>query len=248
VSEQQRSLPDVRQIAYQTATIDRFGHLYYADHKNRIIKLDEHGDSMGYYANNSFGQLSIIDATNPLKVLAYFPDFYTGVVLDRLLNQTQVFNMLELGFGEIRVIGSSIDGAMWIFNDHEQRIVKANQLGQTLLRGEDLRLRFNQRLLPTKLIQAGSELFMLVPNHGILVFDLFGQYKTQILDESFIDFQVVNARIVVRSSQGLEIFDPNDPMFHQPIDLEVREHSKILIHQESVVMVSAEGITRSKLP
>ena len=234
-------------IVPQTATLDQFGHLYYATTQNRIIKLNEQGDSIGYYANNSFGAISLIDVTNPLKVLIYYQDFYSGVVLDRLLNETQIFSMLELGYGEIRVIGSSIDGAMWIFNDHEQRLIKATQNGQVLLRGEDLRLRFNERLTPEKIVQSGESLFLQITGRGLLVFDLFGQYKTQILQENISDFQLVGRHLMIRTDVQMILLDPMTRTEIRALPLDVNMDTKILWHNDQIIKIHANEIRRERM-
>ncbi len=231
-------------IAYETATIDRFGHLYYAKTNNEIIKWDEHGDSMGYYTNNSFGDVSLIDATNPLKVLVYYSDFYTGVVLDRLLNETQVFNLLELGFGEVRTIGAAIDGAIWFFNDHEQRLIKATRQGQILTRGEDLRLRFNERILPDKIVQQGEDLIVMVPHRGLLLFDLFGQYKSQILDPQLVDFQVIAGYVLTRSSQNFKVYELKAPFTFDVLPVQPLDKAKMLFTLDQMVIVTGETTER----
>ena len=213
---------------FKTAAVDRFGHLYYATRQNRVIKLNEHGDSLGYYENNSLGNIGLIDATNPLKVLIYYPDFYSGVVLDRLLNETQQFNMLELGYGEIRLIGTSIDGAMWIFDDHQQRLIKATENGQILQRGEDLRLRFNERLLPSKILQAEGEVYLAIPNRGLLIFDQFGQYQSQILQPTLIDFQIFGDQVILHHEEGFDLYDPRNPAEMSRIHPAVTNQLKLL--------------------
>ncbi len=234
-----------KEIVYQSATVDRLGHLYYANEQNRITKLNGAGDSIGYYANNSFGKISTIDATNPLKVLVYYPDFYSGVVLDRQLNETQQFNMLDLGYGEIRVIASSIDGAMWIFNDHEQRLIKATQQGQVLQKGEDLRLRFNERLLPSKIVQAGDELYIQVPERGLLVFDLFGQFKTQILATSIQGFQIYGKQLLLRQNDQITIHDRQEPGKEvRSLEISVDPHEKILLSNQFLLRINRQSIIR----
>ncbi len=233
-------------IVPETATIDQFGHLYYATSQRRIIKFNEHGDSIGYYANNSFGDISLIDVTNPLKVLVYFRDFYTGIVLDRLLNETQTFNMLDLGHGEIRVIASSIDGAMWIFNDHEQRLIKATQQGQVLQRGEDLRLRFNERLTPDKIAQSGESLYLKITGRGLLIFDLFGQFKTQLLEPEIEDFQLYGKNLLIRTGKRLQLFDPSMMTYLRSTEIENAGRTKILCYGDQLIKIDPWDVVRTR--
>jgi hypothetical protein len=61
---------------------------------NQIKKLNNKGDSIAVYNDvRRYGKIFSIDATNPLKVLVYYRDFATILVLDRLLN---VRNTIDL--------------------------------------------------------------------------------------------------------------------------------------------------------
>ena len=186
----------VSPIVLYTATLDKFGYLYYANKQQEVFKFDQEGTQQGYYSNNRLGNISIIDVTNPLKILIYFQDFFTGIFLDRQLNATSTFNMIDLGFGQIEVVASSLDGALWIFDDHEQRLNKVDQQGRVLRRGQDLRLLFSQRLRPNKIIEANGRLHLNVPSRGLLIFDLFGQYQTQLLLPDISDFNVIGDNVV----------------------------------------------------
>ncbi len=194
---------DASQIIPQTATVDKFGNLYYANRQQEIFKMDHDGVQQGYYSNNRLGNVHSIDVTNPLKILLYFPDFFTGITLDRQLNETSSFNMIDLGFGQVALVASSLDGALWIFDDHSQRLNKVDQQGRILREGQDLRLLFNERFRPAKIMEADGQLFLLVPARGLLIFDLFGQYKSQILEAGMDDFQMVNSHLVYRKGNIL---------------------------------------------
>jgi hypothetical protein len=185
-----------REIAFHTAVTDQLGNLYYAYNGNEIIKEDPAGKQVGYFSNNQLGNIGIIDATSPLKVLVFYPAFNTGIVLDRRLLETSRFNLIEPGFGEIDLVAFSRDGTIWIFDDHEQRLYRISQQGELIQKGEDLRLIFNERLQPVKMVEAGGFLYLGIPGRGLLVFDLFGQYKSQLLQPGILDFQIIEDQSV----------------------------------------------------
>jgi hypothetical protein len=68
-------------------TVDNLGNIFLLDRSNQLKKLSPEGDSIAIYSNAPrYGNLYSIDASNPMKVLLYYRDFGTIVVLDRLLN------------------------------------------------------------------------------------------------------------------------------------------------------------------
>ncbi len=234
-------------IRPETATIDRFGNVFYANTDHQVHKHNALNQPDGLYSNHRLGVLASIDVTNPLKILLYYPDFYTVILLDRLLHETNSFNMLDLGYGEIRAVASSLDGQIWIFDDHAQRLNKVSQLGQVLLEGEDLRLRFNERLRPTKIMQAGDRVYVLVPDRGVLVFDLFGQWQSQILREDITDMQIVGGRLVYRYGDQLELYHPSSLETQVITVADVGPETKILLYREEMILVQKNGVERKAL-
>lgn len=239
---------DALRIQVRTAAIDRFGHLYYATADNEVVKFDEQGSRIGYYSNNSLGNVALIDATNPLKVLIYYPDFYTVVILDRLLNEAATFNMIDLGFNDIRLIASALDGNMWIFSDQDQKLQKVDRQGQVLQEGEDLRLRFGDHIEPTKLQESQGQLYLQVPGQGLLVFDLFGQYKTQLIQKDIEDFQVHRGRLIYQYGRHFEVYDPEN--FSSTIlDVEIPAvlSFKILLGEREIITITPKEVQRRLL-
>ncbi|NND06892.1 MAG: hypothetical protein HKN87_10975 [Saprospiraceae bacterium] len=231
-----------------TATLDKFGYLYYGNTQQEIYKIDKDGNEQGYYSNNRLGNVSIIDVTNPLKILVYFQDFFTGIFLDRQLNETSRFNMIDLGYGQIEVVGSSLDGALWIFDDHAQRLNKVDQQGGVLQRGQDLRLLFNERLRPIKIVEANGMLHLLVPNRGLLLFDLFGQYQTQVLLPDLRDFQILDNLMVYTTDDQLFKYSFQTHLSTLVWETTIQNGEKMLWSGgDQISLVSKEGIKKLQL-
>src|SRR5256885_10738969 len=67
-------------------TVDNLDNVYVLTSTDQLKKYNANGDSVAVFNNiKKFGKVSLIDASNPLKILLYYKDFSTIVVLDRLL-------------------------------------------------------------------------------------------------------------------------------------------------------------------
>jgi len=237
-----------REIQVSSATVDNLGNLYFANTENEIFKEGPEGNRMAYYSNNSLGNIGSIDATSPLKVLIFYPSFSTCIVLDRRLLETSRFNLIDLGLGEINTIAFSRDGTLWVFDDHEQRLLKVNTSGAVILQSDDLRLVFNERIRPTKAVEAGGAIYLNVPDRGILVFDLYGQYKTQILEVGLTDFQVVNEATLVYFKEGELVINNYEQFEMQHIALPSQSgQAKTLFTKSGLIQVNQDGIERMSL-
>lgn len=244
----QEGSPNKNDIIISTAVADQLGNLYFARYSNEIIKQDPNGNQIGYFSNNQLGQIGTIDATSPLKVLVFYPAFKTGVVLDRRLLETSRFNLIDLGFGEINQVAFSRDGTIWIFDDHEQRLFKINQQGQVLRTGDDLRLVFNERLQPSRMIEAGEYLYLGVPGRGVLLFDLFGQYKSQMLYPDILDFQIIEDESIVFEKEDtlivLSISNVSEQQYSVPEDM---QNGRLILTNQNIIQVISTQVFRRPL-
>src|SRR4028119_2140574 len=71
-------------LARRIAT-DELGNIYAIHTDNTIARYNERGDSTGFYRSTLNGLVGMVDATNPLRVLLYFPSFNKVQLLDRQL-------------------------------------------------------------------------------------------------------------------------------------------------------------------
>lgn len=231
------------EIVVGTAATDRFKNVYYGTEDDEVIKCGQDLQRAGYYSNHIYGRLGTIDASNPMKLLLYYPDFYNVVVLDRRLNEQASFNLIDLGFGEIRVIASSLDGNLWVFDDHMQRLFKIDHQGQVLARGEDLRLKFDDRLLPSRIVESNGKLYAGIEERGILIFDQFGNYISQLLLPDLRDFQLVDDIIIIQTDEGYQMYQPITQE-REKIEIEIPEKvgSQILFHPGGSAIVVTRDV------
>ena len=66
-------------------SIDNLGNIFILYQNGQLKKLNPAGDSLAVFNDvRRYGKLFSIDVTNPLKILLYYKDFSTIVILDRL--------------------------------------------------------------------------------------------------------------------------------------------------------------------
>src|SRR5262245_29181202 len=75
-------------------TVDNLDNIYILNSRNQVKKVSPAGDSVAVFNDiKRFGKASLLDVSNPLKVLLYYKDFATIVVLDRLLNAVNTIDL-----------------------------------------------------------------------------------------------------------------------------------------------------------
>src|SRR4051812_47061664 len=65
--------------------IDNFGNFYSASN-NSVLKFSPEGNFLYRYEEFRYGKIGMIDVTNPLKMMVFYPDFMTVVLVDKFLS------------------------------------------------------------------------------------------------------------------------------------------------------------------
>jgi len=90
--------------------------------KNNVLYKHYKKDSW-QYKNISLGKISKIDIQNPLKIMLFYENFNTVILLDNQLSETQKINFSE---NEVPIITTSTGIAsgnrLWIYNSLSQQI------------------------------------------------------------------------------------------------------------------------------
>lgn len=193
-------------IASHSFTTDQLQQLYIATPENEIIKYSPDGKVLFRYNNNTLGEIGFIDASNPLNVLVYYPDFKTVINLDRTLNESGQINLFDLGVIDVNGIGRSSDNNLWLYDNTAFKLKKINRQGQTQIESDDLSLLLRKFLQPNCIKEVETLVYVNDPEHGIFIFDFYGQYMKLLAIKGLSDFQIVNEQLIYQQEGELHVF------------------------------------------
>ncbi|MEP2936769.1 MAG: hypothetical protein ABJM06_00140 [Gilvibacter sp.] len=99
---------------------DNYDNLYFI--KNNSLHKRNNGATISY-ADMRLGGIESVDIINPLKVLVYYADFNTVVLLDNTLNEIERINFNEVeGFANIDSVRMANNNSLWVFNQDNQQL------------------------------------------------------------------------------------------------------------------------------
>jgi hypothetical protein len=191
-------------------TTDNLGNIYLLTSTNQVKKVNEKGDSIAVYNDvKRYGTIYSIDATNPLKILVYYKDFSTIIILDRLLNVRATVDLRKQNILQARAITTSYDNNIWVFDELDSKLKKVGETGKVLLESTDFRQVFESVPTPSALYDRDGQLYLYDPSKGLVVFDYYGGKKNNLQLLRLTDLQVIDKNtITARDSVNIILYKP----------------------------------------
>jgi hypothetical protein len=189
-------------------TVDNLDNIYLLSSTNQVKKLNANGDSVAIFNDvKKFGQASFIDVSNPLKVLLYYRDFATIVVLDRLLNVRNTIELRKQNILQARAVGQSYDNKIWVYDEVENKLKKIDEDGKLLQETPDFRQLFDATPSPQKIFDQDQYVYLYDSAQAVFVFDYYGTLKNKILIAHWHNFKVAGKYIFGSANNKLLRYD-----------------------------------------
>jgi len=186
---------------YTTFYTDNLGEVFLISPTNRIKKLDQNLDSVTVFNDvRRYGNIYSLDVTNPLKILVYYKDFTTILVLDRFLNIRNTIDLRKYDILQAKAVALSYDNNYWVFDELDNAIKKIDDNGNVLFKSSDFRILFSDQYNPSHIIDMNGLLYLYDEKKGWLVFDYYGTFKRRINITDRKDVQIFNNQIVAHDS------------------------------------------------
>lgn len=185
-------------------TVDNLDNIYVLNSRNQIKKFNANGDSAAVYNDiKKFGQATLVDVSNPLRILLYYRDFATVVMLDRYLNQVNSIDLRRQQIFQAKAIGQSYDNKIWVYDEIENKLKKVDEEGKLLQETADFRLLLGSAPSPVKLFDENRYVYVYDPVNGVYVFDYFGTHKNTIRIQNWQNLKVTGNFIYGSRSDSL---------------------------------------------
>jgi hypothetical protein len=209
-------------------TVDNLDNVYVLSSNDQLKKYNSNGDSVAVFNNvKKFGKTFIIDASNPLKVLLYYKDFSTIVILDRLMNQQSVIELRKQNIFRPSVVALSYDNNIWLFDEGNGKLKKIDDNGKILLETADFRQLFDASPNLTTINDQEGLVYLYDPQLSVFVFDYYGALKNKILINRWNNFKVVEKFIYGTNSDTLHRYNINTFIYDDYKINAIRNSSKI---------------------
>jgi hypothetical protein len=186
--------------------VDNFSN-FYAASDYKLFKFSPDGSFLYPYEEFSYGKIGMVDVTNPMKILVFYPDFLTVITLDKFLSPLTTYNFFTLGYQSISAVASSSDGRLWFFDNTDFTLKKIDETGTVYQQSQPLNVILGTVPNPNFMLEKDNTMYVNDPERGIMVFDIFGSYNKTIPIRGLSKFQVFQDQIIYLENNRLSSYN-----------------------------------------
>ena len=224
---------------------DNLGNIYVITSSNQIKKINYNGDSLAVFNDiRHYGNVGLLDVSNPLKILVYYKDFSTILVLDRFLNIRNTIDLRNAAILQVKALTQSYDNNYWLYDEMDARLKKIDDNGNVLFTSADFRLLFTDLITPEKIIDHNGQLYLYDVHSGWYLFDYYGGFKNKLPYPNWKDVQVSDNRLSGRDNHVLYFCTTLLPDFSvAKININLQEVIKFIQQRNNFIALTKQGIT-----
>lgn len=183
-------------------TTDNLGN-WFVINNDQLIRYRSPEREPYIYSNKRLGNITSVDASNPLKIIVFYRDFSKIVFLDNTLSENgAAITLQDFDLDQTSVVCTSYDNGFWVFDQQNFLLIRFDKQLNETVRIKNLHLIVNRAVEPNFMIEYDNRLYMNDPQSGILIFDIFGTYYKTIPIKKLVRFQVIGKYISYLDEQG----------------------------------------------
>ena len=184
-------------------TTDNLGNFYLVK-GDELQKYNQKGALLLSYSSKGRGDITFVDAANPLKILLFYKDFSKLLFLDNMLAESS--NVMALGnmnYYQAELACTSYNNGFWIYDKQNFELIRFDQNSSLQVQTGNLEQLLSVSLEPNFLLEYNNQLYLNNPSSGVLVFDVFGSYLKTIPIKNGKALQIRDEVLYVNAENAL---------------------------------------------
>lgn len=228
----------------QDIAVDNLDNLYLLRASGQLKKVSPQGDSLAVFNDvRRYGPVTQIDVSNPLRVLLYYQNFSTVLILDRFLNVRSTLDLRRSNILQVRAICLAYDNNIWLYDEIENKLKKVDENGKVLMETPDFRLLFGEAPVPESITEQDQLVYLYDKKLGIYVFDYYGALKNKILIQGWDNLRVAGNSIW--GTKGDSLYRYRKDLFRvydQPLPKQFTPFQKLLFTPSRIYVMKKEEL------
>ncbi|MDI6047325.1 hypothetical protein [Flavobacterium yafengii] len=219
---------------------DSFGSYYTI--KNNVFSKINMRDTLEY-KNISLGKIIKVDLQNPLKIVLFYENFNTVIILDNQLNETQKINFSESIIPiVVSAIGIASQNQLWIYNSMNQQLGLYDYLNNDY---KTISVPFTESI---RNYSSDFNVFHWVDNkNNWYVCDIFGKIKSKGIIPDFDSIVIINESQLIYSKDAVLILYDLEKGKKTEIEISEKTFKKFYYKDQILSIFTSAGITNYKI-
>lgn len=225
------------------ASVDNFGNLFVVTPKNEVLKFNPQGNFLWNYTNKTYGDITQLDVTDPLRVILFYAGFQQIVVLNNNLSEISQYSFNQNPEQQITLIASANNNGFWVYDQINRELRKLTNNFTDDLKSGNIYQRNGFDMQANFMVSDESYVFINDVNEGVRVFDQYGNFVKTAVMQVENEFEV----------NGQEIYFYKKPklMGYNYLTFEFKEvtlptqgnFSNALLRYNRLVILNEKGLT-----
>lgn len=188
--------------------LDKLGNFYFVEN-NVLTKTDKDLSPLCTFDEFSWGEITLIDVSDPLRVLVFYKDFNRVIYLDKNFAELRDPILLDdIEYFNISVLATSQQGGFWIFDNQKAQVVSLDQNLSISQKGTNLYALTNGAEVTD--MQISTDYIVLkTQQNTILILDKFANYYSQVQSNVDSPFCLDNNLLYTLEDNSIYVLDIN---------------------------------------
>ena len=219
---------------------DAFG-FYYSITNNVFSKVGMNTNLE--YKNVSLGKITKVDLQNPLKIILFYSDFNTAIILDNQLNEIQKINFSDFSIPIVTTaIGLSSQNNLWLYNSMNQQLGLYDYLKNEY---KTISVPFSETI---KQYTSDFNFFSWIDSkNNWYTSDIFGAVNFRVNVTEFDQIQIISKSQFIYSKLGILILKDLEKNKSYEIKISQKSFEKFYYKDQILSIFTSEGITNYKI-
>ena len=182
VYSQQYTLIAKIDTAAKFATVDNLGNLFVVTPKNELLKFNPNGKFLWNYTNKSYGEITQLDVTDPLRVILYYQAYQQVIVLNNNLSEISKYTFNQNPELQISLIASANNDGFWAYDQINRELRKLTNYFVDDLKSGNIYQRNGFDMQANFMLTDDQQIYINDTTAGIRIFDRYGNFvKTAVV-------------------------------------------------------------------
>ncbi len=185
--------------------VDEFKNLYYL--KNNTFYKKNNNETLSY-TNTQLGKVTSVDIKNPLKIILFYRDFNSVILLDNKLNElSSRIDFKETFFSKnISLLTGTSNNNLWIYSLDDNTLQRYNY-NTKRIEFTSQSLSFNQMAFKAKKLVSSYKNCWLMGEDSIMKFNEYGTYLNEIIVSGIADIELLKEGFIYLKDKNLYKYD-----------------------------------------